>query len=261
MAQAKTISLRRGAFKIKTWSAGSGRPLLYLHGIDGLNGWPSWLDGFTGAWRVVAPQQPGFGSSTGLDHLESFLDLSLFYLDLIEALGMERPAIIGHGLGGNIAAELAAINPHAVDKLVLVAPTGLWNDEDPGVDVFAITEPEMTKIAWHDPEGAVKRGLVKIPKTDNQKRAAILDRAKALSTAGKFLWPIPDKGLDRRAYRITAPTLLVWGASDKIVPPSYAPLFRKLIAGSKVVRIPRAGHSPMLEQPGRFVAAVKEFLT
>ncbi len=260
MAEAKRISVRKGAFKVKVWAGGSGRSLLYLHGIDGLNGWPPWLDAFTDSWRVVAPQQPGFGSSTGVEHLDDFLDLSLFYLDLIQTLGLERPAIIGHDLGGNIAAELAALAPGAFTKLVLVAPTGLWNEQDPGIDVFAVTEPEMRELSWHDPEAAVKKGLVKTPRTDSQKMAAIIDRAKALSTSGKFIWPIPDKGLKRRAYRITAPTLLVWGASDKIVPPSYGPLFRKLIPGSKVVKIPRAGHLPMLEQPERFVAAVKAFL-
>ena len=67
----------------------------------------------------------------------------------------------------------------------------------------------------------------------------MINRAKSLSTAGKFLWPIPDKGLRKRIHRIAAPTLLIWGGSDKIVPPSYGGLFQDRIAGSRLVTIPR----------------------
>lgn len=260
MAEAKRISLRNGAFKVHLWTAGSGRPLLYLHGVIGYEGWPSWLDGFTPSYRVAAPLQPGFGGSEGIEHLDDFLDLALYHLDLIAHLGMRQPVVMGHSLGANIAAEVAAICPDSVSKLVLVAPTGLWNEKDPGVDIFATTEREMPAATWHDPDAAGKRGLIKDPTTDQEKMAAVISRAKSLSSAGKYLWPIPDKGLRKRAYRIKAPTLLVWGESDKIVPPSHAALFQELIAGSKVATVPGAGHLPMLEQPERFVAAVKKFL-
>ena len=260
MPEPKLVPVRDGAFQANTWSQGSGPPLLYLHGITGLRSWPDWLGRLSGRFRVVAPQHPGFGESTGIELLDDFLDLVLYYADFMKATGLERPAVIGHSFGGNIAAELAAIYPDSVGKLVLVAPTGLWDDAHPVTDVFAMTEPELVGISWHDYDGAKRNGLFHVPETDEEKGAALLDRTKALSSAGKFLWPIPDKGLKKRIDRIQAPSLLIWGASDKIVPPAYGPVFQSHLSGAKVVEIPGAGHYPMLEQPERFVDAVEEFL-
>jgi pimeloyl-ACP methyl ester carboxylesterase len=260
MADAKRISVRNGRFRVQVWSKGRGKPLLYLHGVTGIHGWPAWLDTLTGRYRVAAPQLPGYGDSTGIEQIDDWLELALYHLDLMEALKMRRPAIIGHSLGGNIAAEIAALAPDAVSKLVLVAPTGLWNERDPGIDVFAVTPPELFQASWHDPESAAARAAQPTAETPEEKMALTIDTARSFSTAGKFLWPVPDKGLKRRTYRIKAPALLVWGASDKIVPPGYAPMFKRLIRGSTVVRIPKAGHYPMLEQPARFTAAVKRFL-
>ncbi len=261
MSDSKRISVRNGRYKVQVWSKGRGKPILFLHGVTGLQGWPAWLDKLAARYRIVAPQMPGYGNSTGLDLIDDWLDLTLYHLDLLEALGMRRPAIIGHSLGGNIAAEVAALAPDAVSKLVLVAPTGLWNDRNPGVDSFAVTPGELHQASWHDPESATaKLAFGPEPQTPEGKMEATVERAKAFGTAGKFLWPIPDKGLKKRAYRIKAPTLLVWGASDKVAPPGYAPLFTRVIKGARVVKIPKAGHYPMIEQPALFTQAVRRFL-
>src|SRR5581483_10015488 len=115
----------------RLFAKGAGDPLVFLHGGAGLPEWPSWLDTLAERFLVLAPQHPGFGESTGLEHLDGFLDLTLYYLDLFDALDLRRPVLIGHSFGGNIAAEIAAINPERVERLVLIAPTGLWQDEDP----------------------------------------------------------------------------------------------------------------------------------
>jgi pimeloyl-ACP methyl ester carboxylesterase len=88
----------------------------------------------------------------------------------------------------------------------------------------------------------------------------MLERQKALTTSGKFLWPIPDKGLKKRIHRIKTPTLLVWGTSDGLVPLAYAHAFNEMIAGSRLAILEEAGHLPMLEQPEEFRRAVSEFL-
>ena len=81
-----------------------------------------------------------------------------------------------------------------------------------------------------------------------------------LAAAGKFLWPLPDKGLARRAYRIKAPTLILWGEQDQINPPSYADDFQRLIADSRIETLPNAGHLLMLEQLDAFANAITSFL-
>ena len=86
------------------------------------------------------------------------------------------------------------------------------------------------------------------------------DRMQDLTAAGKFLWPIPDRGLKRRAYRIKAPTLILWGENDRIIPPVYAEDISKLIPGSQVSVLPNAGHLLMIERAEVFAGAVADFL-
>ena len=89
---------------------------------------------------------------------------------------------------------------------------------------------------------------------------ADLDRTKTLSAIGKFVWPIPDKGLTKRAHRITAPTLLLWGDSDGIVPAVYGPAFQELLPNATLEVIAKCGHIPQMERPAEFLTAVTGFL-
>ena len=89
---------------------------------------------------------------------------------------------------------------------------------------------------------------------------AMYQRLQSFSAAGKFLWPIPDKGLKRRIHRIKARTLIIWGEADGLVPPSYAEDFQSKIADAKVAILSECAHVPMIEKPEEFVSLVTEFL-
>jgi pimeloyl-ACP methyl ester carboxylesterase len=261
MAEERTVSVQDGKFQVHTFVQGSGPPLLYFHGYDGMLAWPSWLDFLTDRFQVFAPQLPGVGNSTGLEHVDDFHDLAFMELDYMEALGLDRPVLMGLDLGGCLAAEVAAHDPHAVSKLVLVAPTGLWLDEAPAPDFFAGGAGQIARLTWHDVEAAQAKGLVPaLPASEEEQRRAMLERQKSLTTSGKFLWPIPDKGLKKRVHRIRAATLLVWGTSDGLVPLPYAHAFNEMIGGSRLAILEEAGHLPMLEQPQEFQRAVLDFL-
>src|SRR5262249_19636847 len=82
----------------------------------------------------------------------------------------------------------------------------------------------------------------------------------AMGATGKFIWPIPDKGLKKRIHRVKAPTLLIWGEDDRLVPPVYAEEFTRRIAGARVETVARAGHAPQLEQPETVARLVQAFL-
>ena len=97
-------ALEEGVQSPRRGAAGDGPPLVFLHGVAGLPSWPDWLDAFAADHRVVAPVLPGFGDSTGLDELTDFLDLTLYHLDLFDTLGVQQPILVGHSLGGAIAA-------------------------------------------------------------------------------------------------------------------------------------------------------------
>jgi pimeloyl-ACP methyl ester carboxylesterase len=254
------VSIRRGAFHTFVRSAGSGDPLLFLHGAGGLRGWPPFLDSLARTFRVIAPEHPGFGRSEGLEHLDDVVDLALYYTEFIEAMGLDRPYMVGHSLGGMIGAEVAAIAPERVSKLVMVAPIGLWLDEHPVMDFFAATPDELATAMFHDPASPIAKEMMAVPSDPDAQMEAVLERTKNLSAAGKFLWPIPDKGLKKRIHRIIAPTLLLWGASDRLVPPVYGEEFLKRIDGARLTLSKGASHMLPFEQPDEFVEVVTDFL-
>lgn len=258
--QTQTVTVRDGRFRVHLRTAGSGEPLLFLHGETGLREPDEALDRLAGRFTVYAPDHPGWGASEGLEHLDDILDLALFYYDLLDALGLESAHVVGHSLGGLVAAEMAALDRRYVRKLVLVDALGFWRDDVPVLDFFAAPPDELADALFHDKESPGAQRAQALPSAREELAEALIGRMQALAAAGKFIWPIPDKGLKRRIHRIQAPTLIVWGASDGVVPPVYAEEFRSRIPGSRVVILDRSGHLPMAEQPEEFAAVVTAFL-
>ena len=247
--------------EIEVASKGSGEPLVYLHGAFGYRGWHPFMDALAENFTVYAPIQPGFvDSAPGPDDIDDLLDLTLYHFDLLDALGLESPNVAGHFLGGMIAAEMAAIRPNSVGKLVMAAPAGIWLDDDPGIDYFATPMEELRGILFAEPNSDAAKSVLPEPADDLERGTQILERVRSLATVGRFLWPIPDKGLKKRMRRITAPTLVVMGEQDKIVPASYGDEFASRIAGASVQTIAGAGHMMMIEQPSEFAEAVRGFL-
>ena len=210
---------------------------------------------------VYAPDLPGYGESTGGEHIDDVLDVVLFYHQLLDELGMSSAHVVGHSMGGMLAAEFAAIDVHRVKKLVLVTPAGFWLEQHPIPDVFAMELPELAAHIFHDPQSPMAKMFTAIPEDFKALEAMYVERVKRLATAGKFLWPLPDRGLKKRAHRISSPTLVIWGESDRLIPPVYANEFTSRIKGAKALTIKQAGHMVMYEQQAAFVNAVRDFLT
>jgi pimeloyl-ACP methyl ester carboxylesterase len=255
-----TVAVRDGMFTTHLLKGGAGRPLVFLHPVNGPRPGTPWLEALTQRYTVYAPWHPGWGQSEGLEHIDDVHDLATYYYDLFDALGLERPAVLGHSFGGMVAAELAAHCAGAVGSLVLVAPIGLWRDDAPVADIFTMNPRELVEAAVADPEGEIARRLAVMPEDPQQVADLMVERAQSMAAAGKFMWPIPDKGLKKRIHRIKAPTLIIWGTQDRLVPPVYAEEFHTRIPGSKVVLIEGAGHLVPVEKPDDFLRAVTEFL-
>jgi pimeloyl-ACP methyl ester carboxylesterase len=246
-----------GTADVRVWSGGKGAPLLYLHGFEQHPGAAPFLVALSERFEVRAPEAPGFGQSTGLEEMHDLLDLSLHNRALVEAWGRRPLDVIGHSLGGMFAAELAVIAPHLVRRLVLVDPFGLWLDDAPLPDPFTQSPDALAKLKWHDATNAAKEPTAFDAATDNKATFRTIN----LSAATKFLWPLPDRGLSRRAKYIAAPTLIIHGESDGLIPVRYAEELAKLIPDAKVRRIRDAGHYPMIEQEAAFLDATLTFLS
>jgi pimeloyl-ACP methyl ester carboxylesterase len=257
----RTISLRDGKFNVQLVEGGSGVNLLYLHGAGGFTGWTPFLDELAGDYHVYAPAHPGVANSDGLEHLDDLWDLVLFYEEFLLALGLDSTHIIGHSYGGMLAAELAAHRPERVSRLVLVDSLGLWLEEAPVADFFALTPSERAQLLWYDADSEVARSYQARPSEPTARMEADLDRTKTLMAVGKFVWPIPERGLTKRVHRITMPTLLLWGDSDRIVPSVYGQAFQKLLPNSTLKIIEKCGHLPQVECLAEFINSVRDFLT
>ena len=255
MLDLKTVETRHAA--VRYLEGGSGEPLLYLHGVGGVTPEDPLLTALAQTHHVHAPYLPGYGETEDCASLRNMLDYTLHTWDVAEGLGLSDPILVGHSMGGMIAAEMAAVAPRDVTRLALIAPAGLWMDDHPIPDMFTLLPYELPKYLFHDVEAGAKlmtSGL----KMDDPKflQDYLVRNARQMGMAGKLLFPVPDRGLADRLYRIKARTVLVWGMSDRVVPPAYGPAFQAGIAGSRLVTVPEAGHMVIVEKPVAVVEAV-----
>ncbi len=269
--EARHVETSGGRTRVRVYEGGSGAPLLFLHGAGGLLPDDPFLAALARRFRVTAPVLPGYEDSEGAGNLRTMLDVTLWAFDVLEAVGVERPLVVGHSMGGMIAAEMAAVCPQAVERLVLVAPAGLWLDDHPIPDLFALLPFELPQVLFHDPAFGAKLltgGLHLEPGEDFQAllqrfedtdflQRFLIDNARRLGMAGKILFPIPERGLAERLHRVRARTVLVWGESDRLIAPAYADAFRRELPGAALVRVPEAGHMVPYEQPDAVIGAIE----
>jgi len=256
----QTVETKKGT-RCRVLEGGSGAPLVFFHGAGGLLRDNPFLDQIAQSHHVFAPEWPGYGESTGEELLEDMLDFTLHGWDLVEALGLRQPHVVGHSMGGMIAAEMACVAPRDLGRLVLVSPAGLWVDEHPIPDIFALLPYQIAEVLFHDPQQgqALLTGGADLSDMEALKDFYIGSQRR-LAMAGKILFPIPNRRLSKRLYRLTAESLVLWGASDRLIVPAYAEHWKALIPRARVEVIDEAGHMLPYEQPDRFVRAVSGFL-
>lgn len=236
---------------------GAGRPLLFLHAGEGLAPERPWLDSLAAHFRVIAPSHPGWGRSALPDWLSSVDDLAYLYLDLAEQLDLRDAVLAGACFGGWVAAEMAVRNTGRFSHLVLLGSLGIKNggvhDRDIA-DMHAIARADYLARAWADPA----RGTVDHTALPETELAAIVRGRDAFALFG---WKpyMHNPRLKRWLHRIDLPTLLLWGAQDRIVTPAYGEGWRDAIAGAELQTIPDAGHFPLWEQPADTVGRIAAF--
>lgn len=238
-----------GRAQVRVHEGGEGPPLLFLHSAGGLLENDPFLEALSRHYHVYAPLLPGYEDSEGSENLRTMLDFTLHAFDVWDALDLHDPLLVGHSMGGMIAAEMAAIANRTVERLALIAPAGLWLDEHPLPDLFATLPFELPDLLLHDPEKHGK--LLSAGSNFNDPEFLtefMVGNARRLGTAGKILFPIPDRGLSERLYRIRARTAVIWGASDRLIAPLYGERFTDAIADAELTLIEEAGHMVPYEQ-------------
>jgi pimeloyl-ACP methyl ester carboxylesterase len=258
MPEERRVEIRGGAVTFKVLAAGRGAPLVYFHSYYERSAWSPFLDVLARSFSVYAPTHPGVAGSTGIETLDDLLDLTLAYDELLGALGVERAHLVGHSFGGMMAAELAAVFPSRAQSVTLVSPLGFWRDDAQPADILILPADELAAVLWRDPASPVAREWAAATGGDPDDVAAQVESLQRRSSMAKFVWPIPDKGLQRRLHRLAAPTLLIWGDDDRANPVVYAEAWQRRVKGAALRLLP-GGHMILHEAPEAAARAVAEF--
>jgi pimeloyl-ACP methyl ester carboxylesterase len=239
----------------RVWRKGSGPRIGVLAGFGGLPRWVPFLDRLAETRTVIVPSLPGFpGGGRGHALLDDQLDWALATRRLIGLAGLDGADLVGSSVGGALAADVAAIWPEMVRRLVLIAPFGLYDESDPPADPWAQRADAVAGVLCSDPANWTR--LKAVPEGANSIEWPI-EQTRASEAAARFLWPLGNTRLAKRLPLITAPTLLLWGEQDRVMPRSYAERFAKGIAGPSEIRvIAGAGHLAELDKPDEVAAAM-----
>ena len=144
---------------------------------------------------------------------------------------------------------------------MLIDPIGLWRDDAPVTNWMLLGPQELPEYVFRNVESPGAKALFLILDDPEEGALARTRLIWVMGSIGKFIWPIPDKGLKKRIHRIAATsTLLVWGQDDRLVPRVYAEEFARRLAQTRTEIIKDAGHAPHLEQPDGTARVVTSFL-
>ena len=235
-------------------------PVVFFAGIGGLPRPVPFLAALAQGRRVLAPSLPGFPGAEAFRHLDGHIDWIVHAVETVEALAEAPVDLVGSSVGGALAAEVAALAGHLVRRLVLIAPFGCFDANDPAADIWAQPPgPDaLPNLVCEDPENW--RRLWEVPAD-----AAAIDwqvlQTRAMEAAARLLFPFGDTGVLGRLHRVNAPTLLLRGAKDRVLPASYNARFADALAGPVTAdAIADAGHLPELDAPDALARRIHAFL-
>jgi pimeloyl-ACP methyl ester carboxylesterase len=242
--------------KVHVLRGGRGSPLLFLHGGRGAAVWLPLFKTLSEHFDVIVPEHPGFGRSDTPEWLDNVGDLANFYHEFSEHLGLRDINLVGTSLGGWIAADMAVRNCGPLRTLTLVAPAGIHVQGVPKGDLFLWTPEQLAHHLVFD-QALADAMLMQTPDDEERRRQA--KNALALAKLG---WQprLYDPNLRKWLHRVSCPTLIIWGDSDKLIPPAYGPAFRDLIPGAKLEVLANCGHLPHVEKTGELAARIAKFI-
>src|SRR3954452_8751134 len=242
---------------IESVERGSGRPILFLHPGIGIDPAAPVLTALAKGGHVIAPSHPGFGTSQLPKGMTTVDDVSYFYLDLLDELDLHDVLVVGVGLGGWIAAEVAVKDSSRLSRLVMANAIGVKiGDRETRdiVDIWALMPDEFNALAYFDPK-AGEHDYKNLPEAES------LAAARNREAYARLAWSpyMHNPKLKNRLPRIKLPTLFLWGTADRVLSEPYGRGYCALIPGARFETIERAGHFPHIEQPAEFARRVLAF--
>jgi pimeloyl-ACP methyl ester carboxylesterase len=237
---------------------GNGKPLLFLHPEIGMEHAGPALDALANGAKVIAPTHPAYGKPEVPLTFNTIDDIAYLYLDLLEAHDLRDVTIVGLGIGGWIAAEMAVKSTERLSKIVLVDAFGVKHGDRETRDIFDmwyVTDADLQKVFYLDQELA-SRDVSKL--ADDE----LYVIARAREASSRFGWRpyMHNPKLKGRLHRIKIPALVLWGAEDKIVAPAYGKAYAAALPNASFATIDKSGHFPHVEQPQEFARRTLDFI-
>ena len=245
--------------EVQMFSGGSGPPLLYLHGAGGNRGWQDFHEELAKNNTVYAPSQPGFNGTGRPEWVSTIADMAHFTQKVARQLGLGRYALVGHSMGGWIAAEIAAMSPDSLTGLVLIDAVGIRPKESDITEIFMVSSETRAGYRFYDPSQVPNLEELNREMTPEE---ALVDFSNR-EMASRLLWRpyMHNPSLPHYLSDVGTPTLIVWGRQDAIVPLECGELFHQALSNSRLQVIDQCGHSPQIEKPQEFNQGVSEFLS
>ena len=255
-AQRSTIAV--GGVAVEMFSGGSGPPLLFLHGAGGNAGWQPYHEELAQSYTVYVPSQPGFNGTERPDWVYTIADVCHFNQALVETLGLEQYVLMGSSMGGWVAAEMAAMCRCNLKALILVGAAGIKPDKGEIAEIFMVSAQTRSNQRFYD--------ISQVPNGEQYQRELTAEEQLVAHSnqemASRLCWRpyLHNPSLPHYLGRVNTPTLLVWGRQDAIIPVECGEMFQQALPNARLEVIDHCGHSPALEKPGEFLAAVNGFL-
>lgn len=258
MSEPATTTIDINGQPCRVWSKGTGPKLGWIAGFGGAPRWLPVLDELARTHTVIVPSLPGYPGGTGHKLLDNQLDWICAVREAVIKSGLEGADLAGSSVGASFAAEFAAMWPHKVRRLALIAPWGLYDEAEPPADVWAQRPDAIAGLLCAD--GQKWKDFIAVPPGANSVEWPI-EQVRASEAAARVFWPLGNTRLDKRLASIIAPTLLLWGEGDRVMPRSYADRIAKAIKGpATIATIPGAGHLAEIDAPKAVAKAIVDFL-
>jgi pimeloyl-ACP methyl ester carboxylesterase len=256
---ANESTVRIGENDVQMFSGGSGPPLLYLHGAGGNAGWQAFHQALAQSYSVRAPSMPGFNGTPRPPWVRTINDVAHFNLEMVQQLGLDQYILVGHSMGGWIAAEMAAMGQENLTGLVLIDAAGIRPEHGEIAEILMVSAETRASLRFHDPS--------QVPDSEEYIREmtpeeTLVDHSNR-EMASRLFWKpyLHNPNLPFYLSKVKTSTLLVWGRQDAIIPVECGDLYHQALSNSTLNVIDNCGHSPQIEKPQEFQAAISGFLS
>jgi pimeloyl-ACP methyl ester carboxylesterase len=257
LGEPRTETVDINGHACRVWRKGSGPKIGFLAGFGGLPRWIPFLDTLAEKREVIVPSLPGYPGATGHTLLDTHLDWLLAIRELLSKAGLEGADLAGSSVGASFVAETAALWPSRVKKIAVIAPFGLFDEKEPATDIWAQKADDVPALLCVNAQAY--KDLKAPPPAANSIEWPI-EQVRASEAAARVFWPLGNTKLEKRLPLIKAPTLVLWGEQDRVMPRPYADRIKQAVGPKSEIRIIKdAGHLAELDQPEAVAKAILEW--